>query len=195
MGGSIRICVIRVNVNLIAELVALSIPLWVFALGQEADASTLARHETKPTKSARQFVQRFYDAYVSKIWDVKSGDAWQPMLKAKALAFSPRLLSALVEDAAASSKSKDEIVGLDFDPILNSQDPAHKYVVGTISTRNGHYWVKVHSIDSGKPSEEVAVIAEVETHHQTWRFTNFVYPGNQDLMTILRDLKKARHKA
>jgi hypothetical protein len=44
--------------------------------------------------------------------------------------FESGLLAALKEDVAAQAAAKGEIVGLDFDPFLNTQDPAESYEVG-----------------------------------------------------------------
>ena len=37
------------------------------------------------------------------------------------------LLQALRVDSEASAHAKDDIVGLDFDPFIGSQDPANRY--------------------------------------------------------------------
>jgi hypothetical protein len=49
--------------------------------------------------------------------------AWNLAIKTKSSVFSPQLALALKEDSAAQAKAEGEIVGLDFDPFLNSQDP------------------------------------------------------------------------
>jgi hypothetical protein len=56
----------------------------------------------------------------------------------------------LKEDLAASKKSPGEIVGLDFDPFLNAQDIAERYLVGKITPKGDHYWVEVFGVWGGR---------------------------------------------
>lgn len=144
------------------------------------------------TGSVRLFVQSFYDWYTPKVVTVKSGPAWDLALKSKTTAFSPALFKALREDSAASAKAKGEIVGLDFDPILNSQDPAGHYKVGKVVRKGETYLVSVYSVLSGKPSSKAAVVAQLTLHRGNWQFANFLYPGRKDLIQALKDLKKER---
>jgi hypothetical protein len=92
----------------------------------------------QPTpESVRGFVQGFYDWYVPKALDHKIFRAWDLALKTKSSVFSPELAQALREDSAAQDKAeKGELVGLDFDPFLNSQDP-RPYIRRARSHRKG----------------------------------------------------------
>jgi hypothetical protein len=105
------------------------------------------------------------------------------------------LIRRLNEDAQAAAKSPGEIVGLDFDPVLNSQDFAEKYVPGKV-TRNGRrFLVEVFSVSAGKRSEIPAVTPELRHEGGRWVFTNFVYKVDgktDDLLSLLRQLKRAR---
>ena len=146
--------------------------------------------ERPEAKSARHFVQGFYDWYVAKALNQHTGPLWDATLKPRRSWFSPALLKALHEDAAASAKSPGEIVGLDFDPFLNSQDPVSHYFAGKVEKR-GNDWIV--AVSGGKPYAKTDVLARVEKHNGSWRFSNFLYPGGENLLGILKALKKDRH--
>src|SRR5437588_560107 len=81
-------------------------------------------------KSCRRFVQSFYDWYVTEALKDNGGPASDFALRHRGSVFDPELLQQLKEDSEAQAKAKGEIVGLDFDPFLNSQDPGEQYVAG-----------------------------------------------------------------
>jgi hypothetical protein len=90
---------------------------------------TDGRHAALAADSAAgcgQFVQKFYDWYVAreKALTKANGpkDVMEVAMQEKRSCFSPELLKALQEDVAAAHKSPGELVGLDFDPILNTQE-------------------------------------------------------------------------
>lgn len=64
--------------------------------------------------------------------------------------FSPELFHALCEDSETSKKAKGEIVGLDFDPFLNSQDPHARYEVGNVVPAGDSYRVEVLGVSAGR---------------------------------------------
>jgi len=158
-------------------------------IGQACFASSPTEVE-----SARRFVQGFYSWYAPKSLAPTHGPAFELALKSTRFHFSPQLARALREDYIASTKVKDEIVGLDFDPFLNSQDPPSRYTVGK-GVRNGtSLMVNVHSVSSGKPSATPDVVAKLQKINGNWCFTNFVYPGGDNLLDILARLRKDRTK-
>src|SRR6266851_5844884 len=97
-------------------------------------------------KSCRVFVQQFYDWYVSETHKENAMHSWDLALKQKGYAFSPELRRELTEDSEAQAKAVGEIVGLDFDPFLNSQDPSEHFVVGEIRRSNDRYFVEVYGM-------------------------------------------------
>ncbi len=137
-------------------------------------------------------MQGFYDWYTPKALADNAGPASDIALKSKSSVFGTKLLKALREDSAAAAKAKGEIVGLDFDPFLNSQDPDSHYSVGKITRKGESYYVSVHSVSSGKLSAKADVIAKLEMHGGTWRFTNFIYLNGPNLLSLLYDLKRDR---
>ena len=149
-----------------------------------------------PAKSAAVFVQAFYDWYVPLALASKDGFSYEIVLKQKPGFFTPGLDAALNKDLQASEKDPDEIVGLDFDPILASQDPCDHYVAGAVVQVGKNYDVSI----SCKDEQESYVSAEVTQQGSSWVIINFIYPPhdglkNDDLLSLLKRLEKARSKS
>ena len=169
-------------------------------------ACTLALPDTmaappgaKMPLSVQAIVQQFYDWYVPASEKDKDMSGVEMALKEKPDAFSPELLKALQDDLAASAKDPDEVVGLDFDPFLNSQDPCEKYQAGKVTREGDTYQVEVFSHCPGEESVKPALIAELKLDKRRWIFVDFIYPADEgtpqeDLLTILKDLDKERQK-
>ncbi len=144
--------------------------------------------------SCRQYVQGFYNWYQKQ-----TGDPSAKALQNKHYSFSPELANKLREDRAASAKSPDEIVGLDFDPFLNSQELAQRYEVGKISQKGGHYLAEVYGIMNGKKSAKPDVVPELVSKSGAWQFVNFHYaetgdPKQENLLSVLKALADERKK-
>ena len=149
------------------------------------------------------FVQQFYNWYVSTVNALmKRNSLESPLevtLREKRSSFSPELVKGLKEDLAASKKSPEEIVGLDFDPFLNAQDIAERYLVGKITPKGDHYWVEVFGVWNGQKNSNPDVVPELAFEKGHWIFTNFHYgktdiPVNENLVSVLQILKKDRRK-
>lgn len=141
------------------------------------------------TDAAKNFVQDFYDWYVPL--SAKS-DGTQPdmvALNQKGQSFDHELGRALRADLARQARTPGEIVGIDFDPFLNAQDLTGQYVAGAVHPIHGRFRVDVWSRDVTNGPDKVVVIAEVVRRHGTWQFTNFYYPKNGNLKSILRAQK------
>lgn len=148
-------------------------------------------------KSCRHFVQEFYNYYVPITGD-KPPSARDALEKRKS-DFSEDLYKQLKADFDAQDKVTDEIVGLDFDPFLNAQDFAEKYVAGEVTERAGRFFVDVHSMSEGKKSAKPQVVPELIRRKGKWVFLNFHYgktsiPENENLLSILRVLKNDRSR-
>jgi hypothetical protein len=108
-------------------------------------------------------------------------------------------VNGLKEDLTASKKSREEIVGLDFDPFLNAQDIAERYLVGQITPKGDHYLVEVFGIWGGQKKSNPDVVPELAFENGQWIFMNFHYgktdiPVNENLLSVLQILKKDRSK-
>jgi len=163
--------------------------------------------QTPTTSSQAQdcghFVQQFYNWYAATenalMKRNSPGSALEVTLREKRSSFSPELVKGLKEDLAVFKKSGGEIVGLDFDPFLNAQDIAERYLVGKITQKGDHYWVEVFGVWNGQKNSNPDVVPELAFENGQWIFTNFHYgktdiPVNENLISILEVLKKDRQK-
>lgn len=103
----------------------------------------------------------------------------------------------LVVDDEAQSKS-NEIVGLDFDPILNTQDPSSKFIVRSTSVKSGRCKAAVIGVNQGVEDEHV--MPELVYSNGRWVFVNFYYQSevagklkrSGNLVQALKDWAKDR---
>jgi hypothetical protein len=129
-------------------------------------------------QSCRVFVQKFYDWYWNQFADKADDASFDPRklhvyddaLLLKPAALSQELIRLIKKDSARS-KATGEIVNLDFDPFLNSQDPSGKYVVGNVEIAND---VCHASIDKGHE------VAELKKSGTSWLFVNFRYSHSSE---------------
>jgi hypothetical protein len=152
-------------------------------------------------KSCRNFVKQFYDWYVPQALPQelkkRSGPASDLALQYKSYVFSPELLRQLREDSEAQAKAK-EIVGLDFDPFLNTQDPDKGYAIGKITYKDNRCEVEIYGTRSGQRSGQ-HVVPELTLKNGRWLFVNFHYGkdvggGDSNLLRILKTLREERRK-
>ncbi|MBX9949983.1 MAG: YbjP/YqhG family protein [Candidatus Obscuribacterales bacterium] len=174
--------------NRLPPMTLFSAVLWLAAsilAVQAADANN-------PEKSCRTFVQSFYKWYLTQ---PDSDRAY----KRRASAFSPELLKQLNDDYAASQKVSGEIVGLDFDPFLDTNaEPFAKYVATKVTRKGTNYLVQVDG-SGGNRTDHSRILSEVAFQNGKCKFVNFHYPGskepNENLVSILKTLKNDRKKA
>jgi len=144
--------------------------------------------------SVRKFVQEFYDWYAPLARQPSSVPAFVFALRKRPVAFSPSLAKALQDDADAQAKVTDDIVGIDWDPFLNTQDPEARYAVGEITRSGATYRVEVRAVRAGRERAKPDVVAEVAGAAGQWRFVNFHSPDGDDLLRDLAKLKKDREE-
>ncbi|SRR5487761_48224 len=150
----------------------------------------------KTAEAVKGFVQGFYNWYVPEAVKTQQEPVWNVALKYKRSAFSPALFRALKEDSEAQAKASGEIVGLDFDPFLNTQDPCDRYEVGTATPQEAGYRIEIYGVCSGKRNAKPDVIAELARRDSSWVFTNFRYPAiGRDLLSTLKTLQEQRQKS
>ena len=139
---------------------SLAASLWLtilFGFGTAASGQSTA----SDSPAARAFVESFYRWYVPIATSDLKGPAYVIALEQRPILFSTTLLTALRADADAQAKVTGEIVGLDFDPFLYSQDPCANFSTGTVTRRGSSYLVSVHAVSSGKRRARRGVLAEV----------------------------------
>jgi len=147
-----------------------------------------------PQEAARKFAQEFYTWYGAISHKNSKLAPDQRATKEKAQLFSAQLIAALREDYQASSKHPEEIVGLDWDPFLSSQDIDDRYGVGAIKKKGQNYLVEVYGVSGGKRNPEPNVSAEVAQREGHLIFVNFLSPHGGDLLSDLKKLKESRKK-
>ena len=138
-------------------------------------------------------MQDFYN------WHVAHGTNFEKTFKLKRSVLLPELGNALAADLAASKKNADEIVGLDFDPFTNSQDPSPRYRVEKTEVVGPRCLAEVHGVPSDRKGQPDAT-AELQFAKGTWKFVNFHYgrengPKNENLLSILHTLERERQKS
>lgn len=158
------------------------------ALQAQSDVNSEAKY------SVRKFAQEFYVWYVPKARADNSDPAWELALKSKKDLFDAPLAQALKEDMDAQAKFPGEIVGIDFDPFLYTQDPAKRYSIGTVSQKGDRYLIEIRGNRNGEKINGNDLIAEIAKKDGRWVFSNFYYSKGKDLLSILKSLKVDRQK-
>lgn len=169
------------------------------AVGTQSSPQTKSDEDI--SGSLRHFVQEFYDWYIPKTSDPNNGRTSNLVLKLRGSTLTSQLARGLKEDSEAQAKA-NEIVGLDFDPFTNSQDPCERYEVGKITRKEETYWIEVYAICEGKKSEKPNVLAELARINRQWQFVNFHYTNflnghsqDSDLLSALKSLREERRKS
>jgi hypothetical protein len=164
----------------------------VILLGLLLLSSSAAWADEAGQKRAVDFVQKFYTWYVPIALKPLREPSSNVAIAKRGSLFDPPLLKALKEDAEAARNSPGDIVGLDFDPFLNAQDPDHKYVVGGASEEGSLYLVEVYGVSKGKREAKPSVVAELKPAKDSFVFSNFRYGADGDLVAILKGLADDR---
>jgi hypothetical protein len=149
-------------------------------------ASACAKSPAEP-ETALRFTQHFYEWYVPHA-------GFEAVVRDSAQLLGPELLAALRQDMAASAADSEEVVGLDWDPFLASQDPCETYQAGSPTQSGDTTLVEVRGICAGKPAGPL-IIAQVRRYPSGWRFVNFRYDENPDLLRELETLRRERSTA
>jgi hypothetical protein len=156
-------------------------------------ASSATRAEAQPARgttadSVGRAVQAFYNWYLPRT-ATGTGAPWMRAIRERRALFAPAIIAGLRQDSVASARSPDEIVGLDGDPFLNSQDPCDRYEVRRVRRAGERFLADVFGAGSCGRHAQPDVVVEVVRRAGGWRFENFRYsdpPG--DLLALLREL-------
>ena len=132
-------------------------------------------------RSAVAFTQAFYDWYRRNDNRLETAVAQHPEM------FAAPLLTALRTDIAAQAEHSDEIVGLDWDPFTNSQDPCDPYRVASASRRGDTILVAMKGMCAdAAPRPGPDIIARLQRKDSTWVFVDFTSPS--DTVSLLGHL-------
>jgi hypothetical protein len=144
-------------------------------------------------QSASVFTQDFLNWYTPVALKNNVTPTWDSALRLKGSYFSPELRHALRRDITAQSNAA-EIVGLDFDPFLASQDPEERYEVGKTSQVAATWRVEIFGVRFGKRNKKPDLVAELAQMNGSWQFVNFHYPDGGDLLNLLKANEEDRQK-
>ena len=104
--------------------------------------------------------------------------------------FAPELRALLDADARASAANADEVVGLDFDPLTDSQEAMTSFQVAPITHEGDSARVGVLLLlDTARTNVRVQLVRS----NQQWRVTNLHY-AHGDLVSLLRRLADDRRR-
>jgi hypothetical protein len=136
-------------------------------------------------QSAVLFAQGFYG------WYARHGDRYEAAVRDSPSFFAPVLLEAMRADIAAQARRPGEIVGLDWDPFLATQDPCDPYRVGRAARRGDTILVAVKGMCTDmQPRTGPDAIAELGRSKRRWVFVDFRHGG--DSGSLLQDLAALR---
>jgi hypothetical protein len=156
--------------------------------------------ENPTESSASAFVQGFYDWYVGKVLVATkkgSGYGFIDAVRQRPDGFSPELKRLLEEDVAAASKCKDDVVGLDWDPFLETQELPGSYKVGKVEKTAQGFRVSVDVRDAkARGARNPVAQADVAFVGGHWQFVDFVQEPNdpktrQGLVSLLKGYEKS----
>jgi hypothetical protein len=177
--------------RLVWHLLTLSCAIFV----AEAQSPQAQTPDNENNGKVLRVVRNFY------AWYVPAASGSNPrglalVLRHRASLFTNELFRALKEDSDAQARVPDEIVGLDFDPFLASQNPCEQYEVGRAVREGSNYHVEIYGVCSGSRQSKPTIIAELVPKSGSWVFANFRYPREKtDLLQVLRLLREQRRKA
>lgn len=143
---------------------------------------------------AQRWVRSVVAEYLGQFGDMSGKpDNWDPLTEIEAR-LVPSLRQALRADRAAARANQEEIVGLDFDPFANSQDPCESYRAGGVAVRGDSLQVAIHAnCDYGSTLFPDAVYVLVRGGAD-FLIADIQYPGNSSLTGILKYLAEQRAK-
>lgn len=142
--------------------------------------------QTDHDDDAAKFVSGVYAAYLPR--SERSGiGALDSLMHEQPQWFSDSLRAGWQRDVSRRRENPGEIVGLDFDPLLASQDPCEDYETGSVTHVDSLIRVDIHAVCQGVRSADAVLVAEVVLRDTQWQFTNFIYqPSVGDLLRLLR---------
>lgn len=141
-----------------------------------------------PIDSAKAFVRELYRWYVPLAHGTDSGPAWRAITTRRKSSLDATLLEALRKDLDAQAHS-NEVVGLDFDPFLASQDPCSEYRVTSARAAGTDVLVTVKGTCEGA---DAVVLVVAPAAKGGWNVKNVRYADGSDLLSLLAQLAHDR---
>jgi hypothetical protein len=151
-----------------------------FAAATLADAQVRARDAG--AAAAAGVVGALYKGHFAR------GQRWDITFERERARFAAPLLRKLDEDATAQKATPGEVVGLDHDPLTNSQEGADSYALGAPRIEKGEALVPVE-IRIGESRRTLTL--RLVGGEGRWRISN-IHDGQGDLVATLEQLKALR---
>lgn len=146
------------------------------ALALAMPAAAQKKRAPKPADPAA-VVRTLYSYHFKHKFD------WTGTLAHNRELFAPDLLKLLDEVDRAQAANPDEIVGLDFDPLVDAQEEAQTYRITGTKREGDEAIVTVTANIYGSPRTMRLRLAQFDG---AWRITNINY-AEYDLVTILKE--------
>lgn len=174
-----------VRSTLLAVLFAVALPV---GAQQSAPAQPAGSAEAK--RFVEVFIERYYGQFKE---DANRPENWDPVAIVRR-ALTRELAEALAADRAAAVANQEEIVGLDFDPFSNSQDPCETYKTGRVAQRADTLMVELLGECHGQiPLIPDAVYLLVRVNREL-AIADIAYPQGGSLRNVLRQLDEMRRR-
>ena len=149
--------------------------------------------QSKGERSAAEFVEKFYSWYAPLAGKRNEPRVpWIVAITERPELFETTLVEALLEDRAAQEQVTGEIVGLDFDPFLFTQDPCEGLEIGKETITKTGARVEVLDLCHGDRMGKVVAVADLAEQNSGWVFHNFYSADGWDLLQTLKVTKEAR---
>jgi len=149
---------------------------------------------TEKPDGCKALVQSFYDWYVPVAARRNARPSFYLALQSKPTWFSRELTVLLKKDSATPTENGD-LLELDFDPFLNTQDvgnPPNKYKAGRVTRKGENVFVDLKIDDPAEKAEKPIVTAELQVSSGRCVFTNFYYSESANLLTLLKHNRTER---
>ena len=143
--------------------------------------------QAQNASTCRRFVAGFYTWYADNAQKT-SLDPLEVAMKERPEAFDSGLLK-MIQSSKQSTPEGD--AWLDFDPILNTQDPSYKYAIGHVSVKGNRCWADVYAATKSQRSRSMNVRPELLfDQNGRWRLYDFHYAKYANKKDSLRKLLK-----
>jgi hypothetical protein len=175
--------------------------LGVIMLNMVALPDLKAQVKAGDKTSAKAFVQQFYDWYVplyqkGQLRQRNQVSPAQTALSQKKDYFDNRLFNALsTYYNTPAPKGAEDVLGIDIDPFLSSQDLDFHYTIAGIKQKGANYLANVRCITNKRIAHtaatgEASVIVEVGKIKGRWKLIDFRYDNGSDIFDLITAYNK-----
>jgi hypothetical protein len=141
-------------------------------------------------REAQVYVQEFYDWYATQANRAgASGPAWNAIVTMRPTALDSTFLRLLKTDLTEKAKSPPgESVGLDWDPILNTQDPCPSYKADSAYVANAEFRVRVTGV-CGEAAGNRSLDVVVDHRRGAWVIMTVRAEEGYDAVRSLKEMQ------